>query len=71
MQEVLTITQVVQVNNNGYVFIMPYGAPFADIYLALEQLQADNKAKEQQLKEAAEKRKLEEEMKGAEAEASN
>jgi len=71
MQEVLTITQVVQVNNNGYVFIMPYGASFVDIHLALDQLHADNTAKEEQLKEAAEKRKLEEEMKGAQAEASN
>ncbi len=69
MQEVLTITQVVQVNGNGYVFIMPYGASFVDIHMALDQLHADNTEKEQQLKEAAEKRKLDEEMKNAHAEA--
>lgn len=71
MQEVLTITQVVTVSNNGYVFLMPYGAPFADIYAALEQLQNDNRAKEASLIEEQAKKKLEEQMKDSVVEASN
>lgn len=69
MNEILTITQIVQVKGNGYVFFYPYGAAFDDIYEALQTLEKDNRAKQQLMKEEAEKKKLEEEMRNGVAEA--
>ncbi len=69
MNEILTITQIVQINGNGYVFFYPYGVPFADIYEALQTLEKDNRAKQQSMIEEAEKKKLEQEMQNSVAEA--
>lgn len=68
MNEVLTITQIVQINNNGYIFFYPYGAAFDDIYAALQLLEKDNRAKQALMVEEAEKKRLEQEMKDSLAE---
>ncbi len=69
MNEILTITQIVQVKGNGYIFFYNYGVPFDDIYEALQTLEKDNRAKQAQMIEEAEKKKLEQEMTNAVAEA--
>jgi hypothetical protein len=69
MNEISTITQVVQVKGNGYLFIFANGTPFEDTYEALRLLEEDNRAKQAMIAEEAEKQKLQQEMKDATAEA--
>jgi hypothetical protein len=69
MNEISTITQIVQVNGNGYIFTFVNGTPFEDTFEALRQLEQDNRAKQAMIAEEAEKQKLQQEMKDATAEA--
>lgn len=68
-QQMLAITQIVNKNGNGYLFMYPYGVPYADIYEALKDLENQNRANEAIQKEEAEKQKLKQEMQDSLAEA--
>lgn len=67
--QMLGITQIVNKNGNGYLFLYPYGAPYADIYAALQELEQLNRANEAIQKEELEKSKLKQEMQDSMAEA--
>jgi hypothetical protein len=63
MNESLLIAQIVTINERGYALFVPYGAPYSEIYEALEQMLKENKAKQADAIAAEEKKKLDEEMK--------
>jgi len=46
MNEALIITQIVEKDSRSYAFLIPYGAPWEDVFTILEQFIADNKQKQ-------------------------
>lgn len=70
MNESLLITQIVEKNGRAYALMLPYGAPYEDVYAVLAEFEKENRDKQKAAIEADEKRKLEQEMKDAVAEAS-
>lgn len=70
MNESLLITQILEKNGRAYALMLPYGAPYADIYEVLAEFDKENRAKQASAIEAEEKKKLDQEMKDAVVEAS-
>jgi len=65
MNESLVVTEFVELNGRGYLFLIPFGAPYADVYEVLALLDKENRAKQTASQEAEEKKKLETEVKNS------
>ncbi len=46
LNEALIITQIIQKGDRAYALLLPYGAPYAEIYDALQEFLDENKAKQ-------------------------
>jgi hypothetical protein len=43
MNEALFITQIIEKNGRSYIFMVPMGAPYADLYDVLSEFSQENK----------------------------
>lgn len=52
MNESLLITQIIEKNGRAYAFLVPYGAPYTEIYEVCAEFEQENRAKQAAAMEA-------------------